>query len=257
MRSLLTLALIAAFCGVANANDPDSRQLIECAPGKKFKKMADAIGGLKSDKIDTINTNPSFTLLPNDGGDLPKRVFVRLRNGDEKNLTYSADGEVTNFIADFEGSSGAEFCVEDPSRAGQPKDKDAYALNMNFNMNFINNSGEYKMAELKDGLKDGKTALKKIIGGPGSLFVPNLTHLYVEFEDKDAKPLFVARKDGKNIGELSFDRLGDAYLIAYNALSQKRADVFVVSGGAHTLSPSMSPEKMAKIMGPKGKDDAE
>lgn len=219
--------------------------------------MADAIGALKADKIDTINTSPSFTLLPRDQGEMPKRVFVRHADGREKTLTYSEDGEVTNFIGDFQKSSGAEFCVEDPGRAGQPKTEDAYDLNMRFNMNFINNSGSYKMEELTDGLKDGKTALKKIIGGPGSLFVPSLTHLYVEYDDKDTEPVFSARKGGKDLGDLDYEQLGDAYLVAFKALKKKGADTFVIDGGAHTLSPSMSPEKMAKLMQPKGKDDAE
>lgn len=257
MREIILVGLLFAIFGSAAADEPAHRNLIECAPGKNFNKMADALASLRADKIDTINTNPSFTLLPRDGGALPERVFVRFKNSEEKDLTYSAEGEVTNFIADFEKSSGAEFCVEDPSRAGQLKTEDAYALSMSFNMNFLNSSGTYKMSEIEDGLKDGKTALKKIIGGPGALLVPSLTHLYVEYEDKKAKPILRAKKGEKDLGEVKYEKLGDAYLVSYKALEKMGADSFIVAGGDHTLSPSMSPKKMAKIMKPKGKKDAE
>ncbi len=257
MRTLLLASLLFGLIGTAQASDPETRQLIECAPGKNFVKMSEAIGSLEADKLDTINTKPSFTLLPRDTGELPKRVFVRGSDGTEIDLDYSAEGEVVEFLPSFERTVGGELCVEDPIRQGRPKTEDAYAFSMEFNMNFLNTSGTYSMDEIKDGLKDGKTALKKIIGGPGSLLVPSLSHLYVEYADNSTKPQFSARKDGKDLGEVPFTKLGDAYLIAYDVLKKKRVDSLVVGGGAHTLSPSLSPKRMAKIMKPKGDSDGE
>lgn len=258
MRILPIIGLtVLGFSFSASADDAATRQLIECAPGKNFAKMADALGSLKADKIDTINTNPSFTLSPRDGGELPSRVFVRARNGQETNLSFSSEGEVSNFISEFENAASSEFCVEDPSRVGMPRTEDAYALDMRFNMNYLNRSGLYEMDELKDGLKDGKSALKKIVGGPGSLFVPSLTHIYVKFEDDEAKPVFSALKGSEVLGDVAFEEFDSAFLIAFDDLKTLGADRFSVSGGAHKLSPSMSREKMEKIMKPKGKADAE
>jgi len=260
MRNICILGLTLGLSFTAVAENPETRQLIECAPGKSFTKIANAIGDLKADKTDTINTNPSFTLQPRDGGELPKRVFIRAVDGDETALEFSKDGEVTNFIAEFEDTSGKELCVEDPVREGAPKTEDAYALNMRFNMNFLNSSGVYGMDEIKDGRKDGKSALKKIIGGPGSFFVPSLTHLYVEFEDPEAEAAFqgceLARSE-KKCQALEFEKLGEAYLISFDDLKDMKADQFLVDGGAHTVSPSMSKEKMENMAKPKGKADAE
>lgn len=257
MRIPVSIAVLLSMSMTAAADDVPVRQSIECVSGKNFVNMANAIGSLKADKIDTINTNPSITLWPRDGGELPKRVFVRSTNGIEKTLSFSKDGEVSKFIGDFENASGSEFCVEDPARAGSPKTTDAYALDIRFNMNYLNTSGVYGMDELKDGLKDGKTALKKIIGGPKSLFVPSLTHIYVKFEEDDAKPVFEALKGDKTLGEIGYEEFDDAYLVDFETLEKMGADTFSVSGGVHKLSPSMSREKMEKIMKPKGKADAE
>jgi len=254
VRKLSVFIILSMVTGSAFAGDPELREKIECAPGKDFAKMAKAISELKAEQIDTINTNPSFTLKPNDNGPMPTRVFRRSKDGSESEMKFSEDGSVSDFLKLFEGDKKAEFCVEDAARAGQPNNKDAYAFNMRFNMNFLNNSGTYPMAELEDGLKDGKTALKKIIGTPGALFVPSLSHIYVEYDDKAATPDF--QSCNTTCETVKHEKLGDAYLIAYDDLEELGAKELKVSGGVHRISPSMSPEKMAKVMKPKSEKDA-
>jgi len=253
MRLLLSMVLGLTVCGAADAKDkedtPHLRKLVECVPGKQMAKLSDAIAGLDADRLDTINTNPSFTLKPNDGGPAPQRVFVRLGEM-ETDLKMIEDGEVVDFMPVFAGQKDAELCVADPVRAGQPYVQGgAYSFSMAFNMNYINSSGRYEMDELSDGLKDGKAALKKMIGGPVALVLPKLSHIYVEYEDEAAEPVFKAQRKGKDVGTPEFTKLGDAYLIDYKSLKALKADTLIVEGGVHTLSPSMSPKRMAKLMG--------
>lgn len=254
MRVFIGLFLSGLLCMPAAADTPDLRELIECAPSKKFVKLANGLAELDASRTDTINTKPSFTLAANDGGALPSRIFVRSETG-ETDLVMSTKGEVTNFIEHFTDDKSAELCIEDPSRVGVVKDKGAFGLSMEFNMNFLNSSGIYTMDEIKDGLKDGKAALKKIISGPVSILVPKLSHLYVEFGSEAAAPSFEVFKNGETLGEVETVRLGPAYMIAVDDLKDLEMDELRINGGAHTLSPSLSPKRMAKLMAGDTKPD--
>jgi len=249
MRKFLIASLVLFSVGPASASDPETRQLIECAPGQSFVQLSEAIGSLDGDSLDTISTQPSFMLLPNDKGELPKRVFVRGSDKVETDLDYSAKGEVTDFLASFERTPGAQLCVEDPIREGRPKTENAYAFSMTFNMNFLNKSGTYSMAEIKDGLKDGKTALNKLTGGADSPLGSSLNFLFVKYKDETITPQFSAQKDGKDLGEVAYVSFGDGYLVDYKVLKKMGADTFVIKGGKHTLSPSLNPKRMAKRAG--------
>jgi len=243
------IILSLAFMGSSLADDGDVRKLIECSPGKNLAKLAGNLSELKADRLDTINTNPSFTLEPTDGGVMPVRIFVR--HGEiETDLQQVDDGEFLNVMPLFLGQEKAELCIEDPSRVGQVKEKDgAFEFSMAFNMNFLHTSGSYSLDELKDGLKDGKAALKKMVPGPVALVLPKMSHVYVEYDDETARPEFSAIKDGNKIEALDFVQLGKAYMIAMEDLKDMKIDSLEIKGGAHTVSPSLSPKRMAKIMG--------
>ena len=249
MRYILLSASLIVCSGTAFSDDVELRQKIECAPGENFAKIADALTDLEEEALDTINTNPSFTLKPVDDGPLPQRIFHRASTGKTSDLNYSEDGAVTDFIALFENGKDDEFCVEDKHRAGRVKEDDAYRFDMRFNMNFHNTSGVYKMDELEDGLKDGKTALKKIVGGAKALFVPKLTHIYIDYADDSVAPDFQGCLDDGQCKALSFQQLENNYLISMEDLRDMDATELRVLGGEHIISPSMNLDKMAKAMG--------
>jgi len=257
MRSLIIAGCVVLIAGSASADEPKLRELIECAPGKSFAKMANALGALKDSQLDTISTKPSMTLSVRDDDPMPKRVFHRASKGTETDLIMSEKGEITDFIMYFENDKNSEFCVEDPARQGQPQTGDSYSVNMRFNMNFHNTSGTYAMTELKDGLKDGKTALKKIIGGAKAVLVPGMSHIFVEFDDPKSLAQFLACKSEGQCEAVGTEKLGDAYLIAFDDLEDMDAKELRIKGGAHTVSPSLSPKKMAQIMGPGDDDNVE
>ncbi len=248
MRLISAFILAFGLAHMAAADEPELRDLIECTPGKSFSKMAGGLADLDDDKLDTINTNPSFTLEAADGGEMPERIFIRSGETDI-NLDVSDEGEVADFINLFLEDEKAELCVEDPSRAGKPKEKGAFSMAMKFNMNFIDNNGTYPLPVLKDGLKDGKSALKKMMPGPVSLLIPKLSHIYIEYEDDMTEPSFRALDGDQDLGEPGFVKFGPAFLIAYEDLKDMDADTLKVLGGAHTISPSLSPKRMAKLMG--------
>ncbi len=258
MRVILSVFLAVSFSETGFAEDrPELRELIECSSGKGFAKLAKGLAGLDAKRLDTINTKPSFTLAVNDGGELPERIFVRNLSG-ETDLNMSSDGEVREFISLFAEDDDAELCVEDPSRVGIVKDKNAFGLSMAFNMNFLNTSGVYSLDEIKDGMKDGKSALKKMVPGPVALILPKMSHLYFEFEDDAVAPefrMFRADSEGElqDIGVADFVRLGPNFMVAVEDLKDANMDELRVSGGVHTMSPSLSPKRMAKLI---GKDQA-
>jgi len=258
MRSITVILLILLMSGTAMADDtPELRELIECTSGKSFAKLAKGLAGLDAKRLDTINTKPSFTLAANDGGKLPKRIFVRSR-AVEADLSMSSDGEVREFIGLFADDKKAELCVEDPSRVGVVKDKGAFGLSMAFNMNFLNTSGVYSLDEIKDGMKDGKSALKKMVPGPVALVLPKMSHLYFEFADASVVPefrMFKADDNGEmqDIGPAEFVRLESDFMVDVESLVENNMDELRVAGGAHTMSPSLSPKRMAKLI---GKDQA-
>jgi len=256
MRNFLVPISILMIGIPAQANEPDIRDLIECVPAKEMTKLSDAVTGMKATRVDTINTNPSFELNALDGGPLPDRMFHRAQDGTETDLKMSETGKVEGFAEIFAGDKKAEMCVEDSARAGLLKTDDAFSFNMSLNMNFINKSGVYSMAELKDGLSDGKAVIKKMVDSPAAIFVPDMSHLYVEFEDPEAQPAFTAvLEDGKE-ETVETVKLGEAFMIDYDSLKDMNAQTLRIEGGAHTLSPSMSPERMAKVTQAEEKSDA-
>ncbi|NNE57996.1 MAG: hypothetical protein HKN36_07815 [Hellea sp.] len=251
MRVFMIMPLALISVNIANADEGELRQLIECNPAKDLVKTANALTDLDADKVDTIKSDLAFTLAPNDGGVLPERIFWRLGDA-EKDLPFSEDGEVTNFIDVFAGDKSAEICVEDPTRTGQPKDEKPFAMSVNFQWNYRNSSGTYQLTELEDGLKDAKSTLKKLAGAPASLMVPSFTHVAIGFDDKEAEAEFRAFAGETDLGQVATERLGPAYIFEYDQLEDMGADRLIVEGGAHKLMPSLSPEKMGG-----GDDDKE
>lgn len=253
MRSLLLASVLIGTAlmgaGAAQADEPEIRELINCQPGESFAKLADALGGLDADKLDTINTSPSFSFTVLDGGPLPSRIFHRSEAGAETDLPFSDDGEVTDFVQLFRGGDKAEFCVEDPARAGKPKgESDTYSVSMSVNMNFINASGTYSIEELRDGAKDGKAAIRRMMGGAEAVFAPSLTHIHLAYKDKPAAPDIQGCTAAGLCKALAFKPLEDNYLFALQALEDMNAAELRIGGGDHVISPSMDFDKMVETM---------
>ena len=243
----VSLLMSSSMAAVAYAEDDDDRprELIECVSGKKFAKLVRKIGELGPEKRDTIDPAPTFTIKPADGGVMPKRFFAK-SGGEEINLEVNEEGRVLEFLEKFPQDKKSEFCAEDPSREGMPKNVKALDFSMEFDVAFRNESGTYSTAELEDGLKDGKSVIKKIVPGPVALLIPKMTNIIVEFDEADALFGFQAYQGGTLIGDVPYERAGLDYLLSYEGLEAMGADELRVSGGTHKISPTMSLEKLEK-----------
>ena len=243
----ISLLMSTSMAMVAHAEDDDDRprELVECVSGKKFAKLVRKISELEPEKRDTIDPSPNFTIKPADGGVMPKRFFAK-SGGEEINLEISEDGQVLEFLKKFPQDKKSEFCAEDPSREGGPKNVKALDFSMEFDVAFRNESGAYSISELEDGLKDGKSVIKKIVPGPVALLIPKMTNILIEFNEADALFRFQAYQGGALIGDVPYERAGLDYLLSYEELEAMGADELRVSGGAHKISPTMSLEKLEK-----------
>ncbi len=244
---VVSMVVSAPMSGAAFAADDADRprERIECVPGKKFAKLVKKIGELGPEKRDTIDPAPNFTIKPTDGGGMPGRFFARTGTN-EINFEISEEGRVLEFLEKFPRDKKSEFCSEDPSREGMLKSEKAFEFSMEFNVEFRNDSGSYSMAELKDGLKDGKSVIKKIVPGPVALLIPKMTHVLVQFDEADALFGFQAFKNDALVGDAAFERAGLDYLLSYEGLEAMGADELRISGGAHKIFPSLSLEKLKK-----------
>ncbi len=248
MRALITATVFILSIGSAHADEPEYRELITCQPGKVFSNLADTVTGLDEDLTNTIHTNPSFTFAVLDGGVLPSRIFYRSETGEEKDLPFSDKGEVTDIVEFFEDGEKAQFCVEDPTRAGQIKDGDTYSVSMQMKMRFINSSGTYALGELEDGIKDGNSILSKLYGGPAALSVLGFEDIHVAYQDKSITPDFQGCTVSGNCQTVPFEKFEGNYIVAFETLKDMNASELRVVGGAHSLSPTMSYEKVLNSM---------
>lgn len=254
MRYILGLcyaAVLAASGGQAVADDAEAavelRDAIRCFPVKSIVNYMTRFDGLDDSRTDTLQANFKARMVIRDEGAYPDRVF--LKSGDaETALVIAEDGRLQDFPPLAKAApKDTEICVEDKARAGTPVDQPGASFSLPLSIELQNKSGTYKMAELVDGLKDGKAFYKKMVGGPLAMLVPKMTHLVISY-DEDNVPLDIAVFKGDQLIDTpAVEAFSGAHVIRLKDLKNAGASHIKISGGAHNISPAPSIKTMKKF----------
>ena len=243
MKQVLTLTLTslvgAIVCsGTATAKEEASkiREAENCIKvgwiSEKLQKFAE----LKPEKTDTVGVTPTAQLkLEESSEPYPERYFIK-DQGVETDLPIAPDGQLLGFEKLRHASQDVELCHYDPHRAGLPFDADGVSLGMNTDVQFHNQSGLHSLAEIKDGLKDGKSHYKKSAGAL-AIFVPKMSHVMIKYDD-ETQPLEFTPMKGET-------ELMDPVEIIYCVLPMIKvkdlegigADSLRILGGPYRLLP--------------------
>ena len=102
------------------------------------------------------------------------------------------------------------------------------------------------MAEISDGVKDGKSHYKKSVGGAAAIFVPKMTHIAITYQVPDATPNVSAVINGETT-PVALEAYGDMWVIDVDALEDSAAETISIAGGPYELYPVPSIQKMESL----------
>jgi hypothetical protein len=247
--SSLFVALAVSSQATASEDD-DKLAGIKCFPAKQIVKIVNKFAEMKPEHTDTVKSEPEMNLEVLDDGVLPEKVYYRL-DGDETEFQLAENGAVTDFGKIGGLSKKGEMCIQDKTRVDAEEGEDRFSLGVKFDVRFQNKTGPYLIAELKDGLDDGKRHYKKLVPGPVKLLMPSMTHVGVTFlDDEDApNPLnkVVARKGDQILDGLMVEDFAGMSMVEVAHLEDLGADTLVIEGSPFNMMPLASVEKLKKF----------
>ena len=256
MRFMMT-AIVGAlvFMGSpASADDFDRdtiRGEIYCFPTKYASELVEKLDGADADRKDVVESKlaPRFRIF--DGGELPQKYFIRPKDAQDEAgtaLTILEDGRVPDFLSKTQSApDGSDLCIKDVNRVGRPGDDEGLYFEMGLTPKFKNRSGSYTYDELKEGTKDGKHLVKKMIPAVARLFMPDTDHLSLRYDDINTPLQITAFKDGEALPPIETEFYNEAHVFDLGDLKDMGADRLVIAGGPYQLSPVPSIKTMRKF----------
>jgi hypothetical protein len=256
IRYLLLTAIASAISAPAFSDDiaTPATPSEKCFPAEGLVKYYEKMSSLKPARLDTLEAVMSAEFVRDDETiELPK--FWSRHAGQDTSFTVSADGKVTDFHPKVKAlPKEAELCGQVRTPDGEePK----IGLSMDSDVVFKNRTGPYSLAELQDGVGDGKSFYKKMFGGPMAMLVPKMTHLTVQYLDKDTPLQLSFTQDGAPVAMPPFEKFGGTYVIGLDDIEDTGADTMIVSGGEFKLMPSPSVKKMKALGFSEDEDDGD
>ena len=245
MRYRLIGALfISAIAAPAWAEDIPTPAAEKCFPAEGIVKYYKKMSSLKPARLDTLEAMMSAKFVREDDT-IPLPKFWARSDGADTQFNVADDGIVTDFHVKASAlPETAQLCGETRTPDGaEPK----IGLSMDSDVLFKNRTGPYSLAELQDGVADGKSFYKKMFGGPMALLVPKMTHLSLEYLDKDAPLQLSFTQAGQAVDTPPVDTFGKTFVIALKDIENSGADTMTVGGGAFKLMPSPSVKKMKSL----------
>ena len=254
IRTLGVAVVLGTVSFAAAAEDIAAPTIAEkCFPAEGLVKFYEKMGSLKPARTDTLEAVMNAQFSRDDTAvSFPK--FWSRSEGADTVFEVSAKGQVIDFHTRLKTlPKTADLCGEALSQDGkEPK----IGLSIDNDVLFKNRTGPYSLAELQDGVADGKSFYKKMFGGPMALLVPKMTHLSLEYLDKSA-PLNVSfSAAGQAVDTPPVEEFGKTFVIALKDIEASGADIMNVNGGAFKLMPSPSVKKMKSLGFTAEEDDA-
>ena len=248
--SIIGVLLLACTAGTqAWAKDKKLKQVpmitdevmgIECMPAKDFVKILGKLSTLKADKIDTVSMLPKMYFEINDGGAWPERVFFRHERV-ETPFILNPEGVVTDFLRIKDMHKDGEMCMQDKTRIGVLEDDNGLDTSIDLDLAYHSTSGSHTLAELKDGLDDGRAHIKKIAPAMVSFLIPKFTHMSVSANDGQTLDVkaFKGNEEVRGLNVFTFEGM---QMVEFSQLKSLGADRLQISGGSYILGPTPSPK---------------
>ncbi len=245
MAILANALSVSSYAADTQKDERDKAAGIECMPAKDFVKILGKLDSLKPERKDSVGMSPEMSFTVNDGGVLPERVFFRYE-GKETLFTLEQNGHVSDFTRIKTMNKKGEMCLQDTSRIGISEEENGLELNIDMDLAYHNTSGTHRLDELKDGLKDGRSHIKKLVPTPLRLLIPKFSYLQVE-TNKGKDVNIVAYKDGRTLSGLTITEMDGAKLVEYAQLESLGADSLKITGAPYTLGPTPSPKDIKNM----------
>lgn len=242
--TLLLMASVPAFA--EDAPQPMGEEY--CLPAGGIGDTVAKFDSLKPGKRDTVGPDLTLAFALDEGETMPEQV--ELRDDDlVLPLVFDDKNKSVGFIDQLrQVSTEASLCIIDPARADRTRADRGFSVDINMGVRFKDTPGAHSMAQLEDGMKDGRSHYKKMVGAMGFM-VPKFDYIAVAGDDKTTPPRVWATMDGVDLGEPSFETYDGARMIAMDALEEMGADGVRIEDGYYRMSPSPDAETVAKFAG--------
>ena len=243
--SLLTSLTFGGFASGAFAQDAEAPQAVKesCLPLKPMKETMGKFDSLKPERVDTVRAAMQLTVK----GDLLPRG-IEARDGETRTpLTIDQEThsvQLAPVLASL--SDDAELCILHPDIAEETLKEAGYGIGIQMGVRFHETPGTHTLAQIEDGLKDGRAHYRKLVGATGFL-VPKFDHLAVAGHDPENPPRLWAVKDGEDVAQPDGILLNGARLISLDELEETGADSVRIDG-YYRLSPSPDADAVRKYM---------
>ena len=239
MRYILFAAGVMLLGSTNFAQAADTSPSEKCFPAEQVTKMFKKIDSLKASRRDSVDTMVQAFFVNVDARTEP--MTFSIKDGDQRDdFIVKEDGTIVDFYRKTRSlDEDAEFC-------GTTRADGKIGFGMGTDVQFKNTSGTHTMAEIIDGVRDGKSHYKKTVPGPMAMFVPKMTHVMLTYDDLDTVPNVTAMAAGA-AQPVSMEMFGKAHVIDLETLKTMGADTLVIGGGSYTLSPVPSIKKMKSL----------
>lgn len=254
-KVLLIAAGLSVISTPALAEDIASPTAVEkCFSAEGLVKFYEKMSSLKAARLDTLEPVMSAEWERLEEGPAFPKLWTRA-DGIDMPLTAQADGRIVGFDTRLKTmTKEAEICGE---KIDEDEDNPKFNLSFDSDIMFKNRTGPYSLAELQDGVADGKSFYKKMFGGPLALLVPKMTHLTVQYLTKDTPLQLTFTQAGTAVAMPPYEKFGGTYVIALEDIEASGADTMTVSGGEFKLMPTPSVKKMKSLGFSEGEDEDE
>ena len=227
----------------------------KCFPVKSVTKLLKKTQKIKASKQDTLGLMMLAKFQgANELATAPR--FYSKSDDQIHDFTILPDGAVEGFHEHLITlDENSELCGEVMTPGGEtPK----IGLSMGSEILFKNRTGPYTLAELQDGVADGKSWYKRMFPGPLAIMVPKMSHIMIDYEDKSLGTNgIIFTKSGVVVATPKVETFGNTYVISLGDIEASGADQLSIQGGAFLLSPVPSVEKMKSLGLSTGDEDAD
>lgn len=248
--SVVALLLAVAAPAYAEETEDAPQPLGEeyCLPAGGINETLAKFDSLKAAKRDTVGPDLALSVKLQDDEIMPERVELRdvdtvipLRF-DDKNRSIGFVDQLRDV------SNTASLCIIDPARAERTRADRGFLVDINMGVRFKETPGAHSIDQIEDGLKDGRSHYKKMVGAMGFM-VPKFDYIAVAGEDEATPPRVWATSGGVDLGEPEFEIYDGARMVGIKALQDMDADGVRIEDGYYRMSPSPDAKTVAKFAG--------
>ena len=242
----LLVTLSTALAAPAFA-DEDLRGETFCFPAKDVPKLIDELAEVDEDRRDIVDVRLEPRFIIKDGGVWPDRFYLADEGELVTDIPFDREtGATPTFIEAATARPDTDICVDDPTRADRPADDEGLYFEMGLSPLFHNETGEYTLAELEEGAKDGKKFYKKMLPGVVAMFMPDTDYFAVKMEEIGAKPS-VAALTANGETPLTLESVKDMWIVSLDEIEDLDATGMVIRGGKYGLQPVPSPKTLRQF----------